>query len=118
MKKYSLEFKRQVLKAYFDGVDGARGLARKYGIDHQLILAWVHRSNDPEKKYRLGVNAKEACTKLKDLPAFDNRDKEIEYLRTENAYLKEMLNLYGYQKTGRKKKDSRQSQGSQGEAST
>lgn len=35
MRKYSLEFKRWGLKDYFAGVDGLRGLARKYGIDRQ-----------------------------------------------------------------------------------
>jgi len=113
MRKYSLEYKKQVLKDYFDGVDGIRGLGRKYGIDHQLIVGWVKRSNDPEKKYQLGAKAKEVCLKLKDPPQFNSRDNELEYLRTENAYLKEMLHLCGYQKTGRKKKDSKQSQESQ-----
>jgi len=104
--KYSLEFKQQVLKDYFDGVDGVRGLGRRYGIDHQLILSWVNRSSDPEKGYRLGEYAREVTVKLKDPPSFSGQDKEIEYLRTENAYLKEMLLLCGYKRPGRKKKDS------------
>jgi transposase-like protein len=105
MRKYSLEFKTRVLKEYFDGIDGIRGLARKYGIDHQLIASWVKCSNDPEKNFRLGSRAKEVRAKLKDPPRFENHDKEVEFLRTENAYLREMLTLCGYQKSGRKKKD-------------
>lgn len=104
--KYSLEFKRNVLKDYYNGVDGVRGLGRRYGIDHQLILSWVNRSRDPEKGYRLGEYAREVSVRLKDPPSFSDQDKEIEYLRTENAYLKEMLLLCGYKRPGRKKKDS------------
>ena len=46
-RKYSLEFKKQALKDRLDGVDGVHGLARKYGIDHRLILGWAKRSSNP-----------------------------------------------------------------------
>jgi transposase-like protein len=103
--KYPLELKRKVLKDYFDGTDGIRGLERSYGIPHQLILSWIKRCENPSQRLRQGEATKQACLHLHEPPSFDDPRKELEYLRTENAYLREMLTLSGYRKSGRKKKD-------------
>ena len=103
--KYPLELKTKVLKEYFDGVDGIRGLERTYGIQHQLILSWIKSCGNPQKCLRQSKQTKETCLHLHEPPAFQDPRRELEYLRTENAYLREMLVLSGYRKNGRKKKD-------------
>lgn len=102
--KYSLVFEQQVLKECFGGAVGIRGLGRPYGIDYQFILGWINLSSDPENGYRLGEYEREVSMKVKDPPYFADRYREIEYLRTENAYLKEMLLMCGYKRPGRKKR--------------
>jgi len=103
--KYPLELKKKVLKDYFDGVDGIRGLERTYGIQHQLILSWIKKCKNPGKRIRQGEEARKARLHLHKPHVFEDPRKELEYLRTENAYLREMLILNGYRKNGRKKKD-------------
>jgi len=102
--KYPLELKKKVLKDYFDGRDGIRGLERTYGIQHQLILSWIKKCKNPGKRIRQGEEAREARLHLHEPHVFEDPRKELEYLRTENAYLREMLILNGYRKNGRKKK--------------
>jgi hypothetical protein len=53
---------------------------------------------------RQGKVLKEAALHLNEPPVFEDPKKELEYLRTENAYLREMLTLNGVRKNGRKKK--------------
>lgn len=114
--KYPLELKKKVLKDYFDGIDGIRGLERTYGVQHQLILSWIQKCNTPAKSIRQRKETKEACLHLHEPPQFENPRKELEYLRTKNAYLREMLILSGYRKNGRKKKGLLPSKGSPKEA--
>jgi hypothetical protein len=45
--KYLLELKQKVLKDYFEGNDGIRGLERTYGVPHQLILSWIKTCQQP-----------------------------------------------------------------------
>ncbi len=98
--KYPLELKTKVLKDYFDGIDGIRGLERTYGVKHQLILCWIKNCGNPPGSIRPSKETKEACLHLHEPPAFQDPRKELEYLRTENAYLREMLILSGYRKSG------------------
>jgi transposase-like protein len=87
--KYPLELKTKVLKDYFDGVDGIRGLERTYGIQHQLILSWIKNCENPQKSLRQSKETKEACLHLHKPPTFQDPRKELEYLRTEIAYLRD-----------------------------
>ncbi|SLM13322.1 hypothetical protein SPIROBIBN47_90044 [uncultured spirochete] len=102
--KYPLELKQKVLKDYFEGKDGIRGLERTYGIQHQLILSWIKTCQQPSYRMRQGKVPKEAALHLNEPPVFNDPRKELEYLRAENAYLREMLMLSGVRKNGRKKK--------------
>lgn len=79
--KYPLELKMKVLKDYFDGVDGIRGLERTYGIKHQLILCWIKNCGNPPGSIRPSKETKEACLHLHEPPAFQDPRKELEYLR-------------------------------------
>jgi len=114
--KYPLELKQKVLKDYFEGNDGIRGLERTYGVPHQLILSWIKTCQQPSSRMRQGKVLKEAALHLSDPPVFADPKKELEYLRAENAYLREMLTLSGVRKNGRKKKALRLSSGSAHEA--
>lgn len=114
--KYPLELKQKVLKDYFEGNDGIRGLERTYGVSHQLILSWIKTCQKPSSRMRQGKVLKEAALHLNEPPVFEDPKKELEYLRAENAYLREMLTLSGVRKNGRKKKALRLSSDSAHEA--
>ncbi len=114
--KYPLELKQKVLKDYFEGNDGIRGLERTYGVSHQLILSWIKTCQKPPSRMRQGKVLKEAALHLNDPPVFADPNKELAYLRAENAYLRELLALSGVRKNGRKKKALRLSSGSAHEA--
>ena len=60
--------------------------------------------------FRQSKETKEACVHLHEHPTFEDPRKELEYLRNENAYLREMLILSVYRKNGRKKKGLQASQ--------
>lgn len=40
-KKYTLEFKRQVVLHYINSGDGAKNTARQFGIDHGTVRRWT-----------------------------------------------------------------------------
>ncbi len=46
-RRYSTEFKLQLVQAYLAGEGSAHGLAREHGISHHLLLIWA-------EKYRKG----------------------------------------------------------------
>ena len=102
--QYPLELKQKVLKNYFEGNYGIRGLERTYGVPHQLILSWIKTCQKPSSRIRQGKALKEAALHLNEPPVFEDPKKELAYLRAENAYLREMLTLSGVRKNGRKKK--------------
>ena len=43
-RKYSVEFKQQILKEYFSGQGGQKVLAKKYNIPHQTIRNWIAKA--------------------------------------------------------------------------
>jgi len=47
VRRYSTEFKLQLVEAYLAGEGSAKGLATQYGISHTLVLIWTD-------KYRRG----------------------------------------------------------------
>src|SRR2546422_9612297 len=51
-RRYSTEFKLQLVEAYLAGDGSAKGLADEHGICHSLILIWA-------EKYRKGELARE-----------------------------------------------------------
>jgi transposase-like protein len=87
--KYPLELKQKVLKDYFEGNDGIRGLERTYGVSHKLILSWIKTCQQPSSHMRHGKVLKEAALHLNEQPVFEEPKKELEYLRAENAYLRD-----------------------------
>lgn len=42
-RKYSVEFKQQVLDAYFNKEGGDRVLARRFNISHHTIDTWLYK---------------------------------------------------------------------------
>jgi transposase len=42
-RRYSTEFKLQVVKAYLDGEGSIKAIARRYEISHTLILFWLDK---------------------------------------------------------------------------
>lgn len=42
-RRYSTEFKLQVVKAYLDGEGSLKALARRYEVGHTLILFWLDK---------------------------------------------------------------------------
>lgn len=42
-RRYSTEFKLQVVKAYLDGEGSVKAIARRYEITHTLILFWLDK---------------------------------------------------------------------------
>ncbi len=47
MRRYSTEFKLQIVEAYLAGEGSGKGLADEHGISHSLVLIWTD-------KYRRG----------------------------------------------------------------
>ena len=43
--RYTVEFKKKVVKDYFDGAGGAIFLSRKYGIPSKTIEHWIEKVN-------------------------------------------------------------------------
>ena len=41
--RYSVEFKKRVVKEYFDGKGGIKFLAKKYGVPHRTIEHWLDK---------------------------------------------------------------------------
>jgi transposase len=42
-RRYSTEFKLQVIKAYLDGEGSLKAIARRFEISHTLILFWLDK---------------------------------------------------------------------------
>lgn len=51
--RYSVEFKEQVVKEYFDGMGGSKFLGKKYGISHKTIEHWIEKA---KKKIDLSID--------------------------------------------------------------
>ena len=85
-KKYSAEFKEQVLKEYFeDGID-SYSLGRKYDVSHKTIRNWVRkvRNNiDVRTDHRKGKSGRQ---KSKNLTLEDYKER-YEILKKYQAFL-------------------------------
>jgi transposase-like protein len=75
-RKFTEDFKRQVVKEYESGTFSVRQLGRLYGLANQQIYSWIYKfSIFNEKGYRI-VEAKDSsATKLKEM---EERIKELE----------------------------------------
>jgi transposase-like protein len=75
-RKFTEDFKRQVVKEYESGTFSVRQLGRLYGLANQQIYNWIYKfSTFNEKGYRI-VEAKDSSAlKLKEM---EERIKELE----------------------------------------
>ena len=75
-RKFTEDFKRQVVKEYESGTFSVRQLGRLYGLANQQIYSWIYKfSIFNEKGYRI-VEAKDSsAVKLKEM---EERIKELE----------------------------------------
>jgi transposase len=75
-RKFTDDFKRQVVKEYESGTFSVRQLGRLYGLANQQIYSWIYKfSTFNEKGYRI-VEAKDSsANKLKEM---EERIKELE----------------------------------------
>ena len=75
-RKFTEDFKRQVVKEYESGTFSVRQLGRLYGLANQQIYSWIYKfSIFNEKGYRI-VEAKDSsANKLKEM---EERIKEFE----------------------------------------
>lgn len=75
-RKFTEDFKRQVVKEYESGTFSVRQLGRLYGLANQQIYNWIYKfSTFNEKGYRI-VEAKDSsAVKLKEM---EERIKELE----------------------------------------
>ena len=75
-RKFTEDFKRQVVKEYESGTFSVRQLGRLYGLANQQIYNWIYKfSTFNEKGYRI-VEAKDSsANKLKEM---EERIKELE----------------------------------------
>ena len=42
-RRYSTEFKLQLVQAYLDGEGSVKGIATRHGIGHSLLLLWIDK---------------------------------------------------------------------------
>ena len=75
-RKFTEDFKRQVVQEYESGTFSVRQLGRLYGLANQQIYNWIYKfSTFNEKGYRI-VEAKDSsANKLKEM---EERIKELE----------------------------------------
>ena len=75
-RKFTEDFKRQVVKEFETGTFSVRQLGRLYGLANQQIYSWIYKfSTFNEKGYRI-VEAKDSsANKLKEM---EERIKELE----------------------------------------
>lgn len=85
--RYSVEFKEQVVKEYFDGMGGSKFLGKKYGISHKTI---EHRIEKAKKKIDLSIDNRgkgsNGRPKTKNLTLEDYKER-YEILKKYQAFL-------------------------------
>ena len=59
-RKYSFEFKEQILKEYFGGQGGQKSLGKKYNIPHQTIRNWIAKA---KKNIDVGIDGRGRSSK-------------------------------------------------------
>ncbi len=85
--RYSVEFKKQVAKEYFDGKGGVKFLAKKYGIPHRTIEHWLDKvkKNVDLSEDNRGKSSK-GRPKIKGLTLEDYKER-YEILKKYQAFL-------------------------------
>ena len=87
--RYSVEFKEQVVKEYFDGMGGSKFLGKKYGISHKTIEHWIEKV---KKNIDLSIDNRgkgskgKGRTKEKNLTLEDYKER-YEILKKYQAFL-------------------------------
>jgi transposase-like protein len=75
-RKFTEDFKRQVVKEYESGMFSVRQLGRLYGLANQQIYNWIYKfSTFNEKGYRIVESKDSSANKLKEM---EERIKELE----------------------------------------
>lgn len=75
-RKFTEDFKRQVVKEYESGTLSVRQLGRLYGLANQQIYNWIYKfSTFNEKGYRIVESKDSSAIKLKEM---EERIKELE----------------------------------------
>lgn len=75
-RKFTEDFKRQVVKEYESGTFSVRQLGRLYGLANQQIYNWIYKfSTFNEKGYRIVESKDSSANKLKEM---EERIKELE----------------------------------------
>lgn len=88
-KKYSEEFKKEILDKYNSGYAGSHCLAKEYGISYHTIDNWVTKqTKNPD-----GVITDKRHTNSGN---FKNKDKDIDY-KTQCEILKKMEEFLKHQ---------------------
>ena len=96
-RRYSEEFKKQLVVDYESGGYSAIELSRLHGLGHQLIYIWIYKYSTFNKKgYRVVEMKPSSLTKVKDL---ENRIKELEGIVGRKQigidYLEKLIELAG-----------------------
>ena len=94
-RRFSEEFKRNIVKEYETGNLSVRQLGKLYGINYQSIYSWIYRySTLNEKGVRIVEMQDSSDQKLKDL---ERKVKELERLvgqkQIKIEYLQKMIEL-------------------------
>jgi transposase-like protein len=75
-RKFTEDFKRQVVKEYESGTLSVQQLGRLYGLANQQIYNWIYKfSTFNEKGYRIVESKDSSAIKLKEM---EERIKELE----------------------------------------
>jgi transposase-like protein len=75
-RKFTEDFKRQVVKEYESGTFSVQQLGRLYGLANQQIYNWIYKfSTFNEKGYRIVESKDSSAIKLKEM---EERIKELE----------------------------------------
>ena len=94
-RKFTEEFKRQVVKEFETGALSVRQLGILYGIAHQQIYSWIYKfSTFNEKGSRIVEMKDSSATKLKEM---EQRIKELEQAVGQKQikidYLEKMIDI-------------------------
>ena len=86
--RYSVEFKEQVVKEYFDGMGGSKFLGKKYGISRKTIEHWIEKA---KKNIDLSIDNRgkgsNGRPKTKNLTLEDYKER-YEILKKYQAFLR------------------------------
>lgn len=94
-RRYSAEFKQQIVSEFESGKFSVPQLERLHGISNQCIYRWIYKfSNFNDKGFRVIEMKDSSEKKVKDL---ENRIKELERIvgrkQIENDYMEKIIEL-------------------------